>query len=373
MKVGIITFHASHNYGSMLQAYALSKYIANMGCEVEIVNLRAEKQYKMYPHPLDFKTRTLKSVVRDFVYNPILAIESIGKWYKFERFLRLLPLTKEYMSYDELNNEHWDYDALIVGSDQIWNTGCCDWDESFFGNFIPESIRKIAYAPSMGNAPEVSVDKELVSRLCKGFFKISVREPRTKLLLNSMGINEDIRILLDPTLLLNENDYDDIYDNKPLVKGEYLYFYDPFRRPKYLRLACKIGEIVGLPVVCDKYYYKSDIKGLQRIKFYINAGPAEFLNLIKNAKLVCGHSFHSVVFSILFRKNFYALDGDKDSRMMNLLSLLHLEERAVSLDGTIKLANTPITIYDQVFKDLESARAMSHDFLCECGFSAVGC
>lgn len=368
MKVGIITFHASHNYGSMLQAYALTKCLVDMGCAVEIVNLRTEKQHKMYPHPMDFKTRSLKGVIRDFVYNPILATESVGKWYKYERFLKRLPLTREYKSYDELRSERWDYDVLIVGSDQIWNTACRDWDESFFGTFVPDSMRKIAYAPSMGPSPESSVDKELVRRLCKGFYKISVRESQAKNLLDSIGIIDDISIALDPTLLLNGSDYDDICPQKPLVKGEYLFFYDPFRRPKYLRLACIIGELVGLPIVCDRYYYRADIKGLQKIKFCVNTGPVEFLNLVKNAKLVCGHSFHSVVFSILFRKDFYALNGDSDSRMMNLLSLLHLEERAVSLEGPMNLANTTITTYDEVFKELESARAMSRDFLCKCGF-----
>ena len=145
MKVGIITFHASHNYGSMLQAYALTKCLVDMGCAVEIVNLRTEKQHKMYPLPMDFKTRSLKGVIRDFVYNPILATESVGKWYKYERFLKRLPLTREYKSYDELKSERWDYDVLIVGSDQIWNTACRDWDESFFGTFVPDSMRKIAY------------------------------------------------------------------------------------------------------------------------------------------------------------------------------------------------------------------------------------
>lgn len=368
MKVGIITFHASHNYGSMLQAFALCKTLEMHGCEVEIINFRSEKQYKLYPFPFDFKNRTVKGFIGDVLLGPISAI---SKWSKYEDFMKKnLPLTREYHSFNELQSEKWSFDVLIVGSDQIWNTHCLDWDEAYFGNFIDKSITKIAYAPSMGRCPEENVDKNVVKSLCHGFKHLSVREPRTLDFLKSAGIKQNIDIVLDPTLLLNEHDYDHLYDTSPLIKGDYIYYYDPFNRKEYLRAASIIGEKIGLPVVCDMRYYFFQRKGIKNVKYFINVGPSEFLNLIKNARMVCGHSFHSVVFSILFKKEFLALDGDKDSRLSNLLNQLALTQRAVNMDNPIVFSNEPLD-YDTILRKLEIIRQPSLAFLAKCGLTKM--
>ena len=369
MKVGIITFHASHNYGSMLQAYALCKILVKRGCEVRIINFRSEKQYRLYPHPLDLRIRTLKGIALDMMLGPV---GIIGKWNKYEDFMKKhLPLTHVYHSMEELKRQRWDFDVLVVGSDQIWNTHCFDWNEVFFGNFIDKSITKIAYAPSMGRCPEETVDKEVVKQLCHDFNFISVREPRTANILHKIGINQDIDITVDPTLLLEEHDYEDIYDKKSLVQGNYIFFYDPFRRPEFLRVASMIGLKMRLPVVCDRRYYFFETKGIKNVQYYVNVGPSEFLNLIKNANLVCGHSFHSIVFSILFKKDFLALDGDKDSRMTNLLEQLGLTQRAVSMDAPNYFSTKSIDDYDTIHKKLVALRQPSFAFLDKCGLSGT--
>ena len=365
MKVGIITFHASHNYGSMLQAYALSTFMSQRGCTVEIINLRTPAQYKLYPHPLDLRVRKIRGVVADMTFAPISVI---GKWYKYERFLnKNLPISKIYHSIEELRDERWDIDALVVGSDQIWNTFCDDFSEAFFGDFVGDKIIKIAYAPSMGSYPEKQVDKELVKKLYHGFAFLSVREPRTAELLKSIGVDQDIDIVLDPTLLLNEHDYDGLYSNKRLIDGNYIYFYDPFRRAKFLKAASYIGERLGMKVVVDRRYSPWETKGIKNLKYFVNVGPSEFLNLVKNASLVCGHSFHSIVFSILFKKDFLALDGDKDSRLANILSQLGLEKRMVNMDNYSDFPMTSIEDYDTILGKLDTLRETSVKFLVKSG------
>ena len=361
MRIGIITFHASHNYGSMLQAYALQVVLGKMGHQVETINLRHDSQRKMYAHPLDIKRRGLIRVCHDIIISPFVTLMAIRKWRKYENFLyNNLQLSREYYCLQDLEKANLNYDLLIVGSDQIWNTHCKDFNLAYFGNFIGEDARKISYAPSMGTNPEVNVDKSIVEKYCKGFAAISVREERTKLFLQNCGISQDIKITLDPTLLLDDADYQSLSQTPALIRDRYVFFYDPFIKPNNLKIASNIAQEMGLPVVCDRYYYKNHRKSLFNIKFYTNVGPSEFLNLTKNATIICGRSFHSIVFAILMKKDFLAIDGDKDSRMANLLKSLGLEHRIIRLDCPENYPKDHIENWDEIHSRLTELR---HDSL----------
>lgn len=149
-KVGIITFHASHNYGSMLQAYALQQTVLRLGCECEIINLRTQLQRKIYSPFFMYKGWAKKLKALRY---PRLAIEDIKKHQKFEQFLHekyiLSPHT--YTTAEELKNANLDYDCYISGSDQIWNTSCADFLTSYFFDFVKHG-KRIAYAPVWGHS-----------------------------------------------------------------------------------------------------------------------------------------------------------------------------------------------------------------------------
>ncbi len=365
MKIGIITFHASHNYGSMLQAYALQTVLGNMGHDVEIINLRQASQKKMYAHPLDIKRRSLQYVAYCLLTRPAATWNASRKWDLYEKFIQhYLNLSKEYHSLLELEKANLRYDMLITGSDQIWNTHCKDFNLAYFGNFLDNNTtRKISYAPSMGANPEEKVDKSLIREYCKGFDAMSVREERTRRLLRTSGIQQEIAITADPTLLLEASDYKSLYSSEPLIKEDYIYYYDPFVRPKNLRIASDVGRSLGYPVICDRFYKKKIRGGATNIEYYTVVGPSEFLNLIDNAKVVCAHSFHSVVFSILMKKDFLAIDGDKDSRMFNLLSRLGLDDRIISLTEPDKYPHDSISNWDEIHARLARLREESLDWL----------
>ena len=365
MKIGILTFHASFNYGSMLQAYALHKVLNDMGHNVEIINFRPAEQREMYHYPIILssakysKVRMLLHYLRHFrSYYP-----QIRKWNRYNDFLKkYLVHTKEFHEVKELENYHFQYDYLVIGSDQIWNYNCRDFSEAFWGGFCHGKIKKVAYAPSMGPYPEC-LDVEYIKSRIVNFHAISVRELKEKKLLIDNDIFSDVSLSLDPTLLLKQTDYNTLTIDKPLIEGEYLFFYEPFIRPQYLKIALDIGVKLGLRVIVDRQYNIDLFKEYKNLSFYTEVGPKEFLNLIKHAKLVVAHSLHAILFSIIYRKDFYALDGDKDSRMNTILLLFGLEKRAINLDNHVLLENRHIDYWDSIFAQYDLHKKESLSFL----------
>ena len=180
MKIGIITFHASFNYGSMLQAWALQTYLTKLGHDVCIINFRQKSQKLGYDKPISFSSlsnvkRSVKRMLAPLTIRPLYR-----KWHLFDGFMhQWFNLTDEYSTLDELRQADFGLDTLITGSDQIWNTMVFDFSEAYFGTFVDEKTAKIAYAPSMGPTPE-NQDVAYLKKLLNGYKAVSVREGRTK-------------------------------------------------------------------------------------------------------------------------------------------------------------------------------------------------
>ena len=149
-----------------------------------------------------------------------------------------------------------------------------------------------------------------------------------------------------------------------MVKGDYVFFYTPVGLPyAYFDIASNIGRDLGCKVVTDKAYYPKDIKKYGNIESYIPTGPKEFLNLICHAKCVCGGSFHLQVFSILFQKDFYCINGDKDSRTNHLMNQLGLQDRIISLSKPKQRAPLRVDYQNGIEQALQVYRKASIQFL----------
>ena len=191
MKIGILTFHDAHNYGAVLQAYALKKYIQSLGHEAKIIN---------YHH---------KTIPDGF---PREGHEE--RWDKFNKFINELTDFEEEVCTSEEDLEKQDVDAWICGSDQIWNTEITrGFNKGFFLDFETKS-KKISYAVSMG-IPELPEEhEEHFKRSINKLDVISVREESLKEYAKKFT-NKKIEKTLDPTLLLEASDYDNLLlDNK---------------------------------------------------------------------------------------------------------------------------------------------------------------
>lgn len=364
-KVGILTFHASHNYGSMLQAYALQHFVDSIGLDSEIINYRTEVQKRMYV-PIYKKENLLRRFIKFFtLFKYIGACHR--KYRLFEDFMRKhMKLSREYNTEEELAKANFDYDYYISGSDQIWNPICTDFSWAYFLSFVKKG-KKIAYAPSMGamrdEIPQSYIDK--MRNYVSQYDALSVREEGTKRKLEKILDDKDaIDIAVDPTLLLSSSDWENFVDKEPLVKGKYLFFYAPVFNVPTFEMARKIAQRLDLPIIISQVYGTEITYKYKDFNIHAAVGPKEFLNLCKNATLVCGNSFHLIVFSILFKTPFFAINGMYDNRVKQLLTICNLQGRAISKDNFESLMSTPYEIdFSVIEKGLRDIQEKSKEFL----------
>ena len=342
--IGILTFHAAHNYGSMLQNYALQQALIKLGYHPETINLRTPVQKEMYDYFKPFhKLLNKKRVVYTLMYLPWKK-QLCTKHSLFEKFLSdKLNLSKELSKYEDLASLA-PYDAYIIGSDQCWNMTATDFDWSYFLGFTPEESRKLSYAISMGPHPQAilstgSKGLEKVKELLTRFDGISVRDKDTKAVINQIAdgkLNADIHV--DPTLLLSSEDWEKITPQESIVKGKYIFFYNPYWVEDAFKQAKQLGKITGLPVVVSSPNMRGNIL-YSDFKKEFEVGPMEFLNLVRNAEYVIGRSFHLMVFCIIFHKRFIAVEGLGDSRINQLLTFTGLTNCATEKANVEEVIN----------------------------------
>ncbi|MBO4601335.1 MAG: polysaccharide pyruvyl transferase family protein [Bacilli bacterium] len=328
MKIGTLTFHSAYNFGSNLQAYALQKYILklskeyNIHVDYSIINLRTMAQNDIYNYK---NNNIIKKMIKRFLYGKIL--ETRQK--KFELFINeYLKLTKEYKTREDIISDNVNYDLCISGSDQVWNLDAYDFDWSYYLDEIP-SKKKISYAVSSGPKKNniSNTDRRKISKLVNMYDKISVREEGTRNFIKQFT-NKNVSINMDPTILLTKNEWDMIIDNRKIVNDQYILYYSLKPSKSRVSFLKKVSKKMGIKVVVAYPALKYEIMS-GFIKKY-DSGPLDFLNLVKNAKLIISSSFHGTIFSIIFNVPFYALNGKNDYRISTLLTVMKLEDRMIA-------------------------------------------
>ena len=334
MHIGILTFHAPHNFGSMLQNYALQQILIAEGHSVETINLRNERQKYMYNHPLHIgrSCPTFRALLGRFK-DPRWLFTECKTWNLFEHFLKQhLNLTKEFKNWDEIKLDlpKLQFDAIITGGDQIWNTYCYDFDWSYFLPDDIKPIKKIAFCPSFGNQlQKTKEDKQLISTIkayLTDFDFISVREKDSCEYLSEL-LNKNVPVVLDPTFLIESNLYLQLV-NEPLIKEPYIYYYTPshITDTEAEDVAIELANSLNIKIVTSYPRFRKKTKMIS-----VASGPIEFLNLVHNAQLVIGKSFHLIVFSILFHKDFITIKKGNDARISSLLNLLKIDKRNIDI------------------------------------------
>lgn len=334
MKTGIITFHNSYNCGSMLESYAIHKYLKNVGVNNEIVDYSNEGQKELYS--IFSKNNSIKNVVKNVILLPHFKRLSKNNM-EYENFkIKNFSLSSKYNNSDELNNAN--YSLVVAGSDQIWNITIKDSDDCYFLPWANNS-RRVAYAPSFGakKISDYTDDEKKYKDFLLKFDALSIRENNGKRWIQEM-INKDVPVLIDPTLLLDANEYDAILDNSFEIPYEdYIFFYCPRFNKDICKFMKKISKKYKLPVIAwsARNYY---LKGISRFGFKLPEyeSPAVYLKLIKNAKIVFTTSFHGTIFSTIYRKNFYTIKNGEmygnDDRVITLLDSLKMQSRLIPYD-----------------------------------------
>lgn len=329
-KIGTLTYHGSHNYGSVLQAYALAKQLELMGNEVNIINLRPEAQKQMY---------ALKRPSGDILhkcFDVLVNAKRKKRFEEFERFINtVLPITdKEYQTTEQLKEIQYAYDAFVCGSDQIWNPVCPDFEPAYYLQFLDKenSARRIAYAPSFGKHAFDETTTKQINAWAKGFHHISVRELKGKTVLNEID-DEKISVVCDPVVLLEKKHWEALAA-APAIKEPYLLVYFLENNHGRKDFVDTLAKTLGLKVVVLTEYLRDFTKPY--IKKY-DASPEEFVGLFKNASFVYTNSFHGTAFATIFEKPFITViapdqenaQNNNDSRKIDYLTTLGLRDRLV--------------------------------------------
>ena len=328
MKIGQLTFHASHNYGSVLQAYAMAKLLHNLGHKSEFINLRPLSQKEAYRiiKPTD---KCIRRLFKHLIY-PALK----KRWYHYERFItQVLPITQyEYASTQELCQSTFDYEAYVVGGDQIWNPSCQDFESAYYLQFLPEgnNAKKISYSPSLGKTEFDAETQKKMTQWIKCFDAISVREKRGAELIQSLT-DKKVNLVCDPVVLLDKNEWEKLAVQHKYKKPYILvYFLENNHGSRsiieYLR------KTTGYEVVIFNEFIRDFIKPYHKA---YSASPEEFVGLFMNASLIYTNSFHGTAFATIFERPFITAiapdqinaKNNNDSRKIDYLKIVGLEDR----------------------------------------------
>lgn len=362
MKVGILTFQNAHNYGAILQLYALKMYLEKLGNEVTVINYINEKIQEEYPIKKSFFVKRdwpIYKKVNRGINNLINNKEYSKKWLKFDDFIKELVNNQQRIyRVEDVKKISDNLDYIICGSDQIWNpklTGCLD--KVYFVDFESKAI-KISYAASIGLERFEGEQEKEFKALINNFNNISVREENLKNYIENLDKTKRVEVVLDPTLLLDKQEYEKILI-EPKIKEKYLFIYCVLPDKRLIKIAKKIAKQKGLKII-ELTYVKQF--GTFSHKQILDAGPKEFLGLIKNAEYVVTNSFHGTIFSILFDKKFYTISIDKvNSRIETLLNVTGAISRFVDVNSKINLEEE--IDYKKAMENIKKYKETSENFL----------
>ena len=327
MRIGILTYHRAHNYGAMLQAYALLSFLRSNGHNAELIDywpLYHKHQYALI-RPITGKN------IGYMIKNAIADICTFWRRYKriqhftsFEHSYLNLPKEIRYTSENALKDIN--YDCVIVGSDQIWrnrdsNNHHIGFDSTYFCQNINPSTRCISYAASMGIIQLSESDKATLQQYLKRFCTILVRENTLNDLVHSLGYQA--KVVLDPTLLLNKDQWNLSLPKKRFSSTRYVLYYELMPSAEATRFAQEKANSLG----CKLLVMDARIPIIPKTGHISYASPIEFMHAIRDAEYVIATSFHGTAFSIIFEKQFLTLGLKKNAdRVITLLSHLGLSQ-----------------------------------------------
>lgn len=366
MKIGIITWFSYENYGTKLQAIALYKTIRELGFDVEIVNFEPseliEKRVILgLKNKIHDYFKRVESKLGRIIYSKDLEL-------KHKRMecvvLDNCHLSSEIKSLEDYIDVCNSFDILVVGSDQIWNP---NWFHNYYyANYDEIDVKRVSYAPSFGVE---EIDSQLVDDYRKAlnrFEYLSVREANGKNIIESIT-GKSAEVVLDPTMLMSNLQWDEMM-NIESIGEDYICLYLLSDNIRHYRAAKKFAKKKNLKLKvigtdARTLFIKED-------KIY-NAGPTEFLLIIKSAKYVLTDSYHAVIFSIIYNKEFYVFERfdrknkhSQNSRIYQILGKYDLIDRMQTYNCECIMDGSEIQ-YEHINEKVVSDISTSMKYLCD--------
>ena len=354
MKIGIVTYHRTNNYGAVMQALATRFVLEDMGHEAYYVDYWPEyhkEMYQVFPKKMFWRMNILQK--GNFLLKLCLYHKAMKKRIEnFEHFFQT-------QVFPYCHSEREEYDAIVYGSDQIWRRqkALNNYNPVYFGKNDFKAKQHVTYAASMGLLPKKEADRQIVKELVSHLDKISVREEGLKKLLLSLGY-DNVSLVLDPTLLLSSEAWDRHLPTEPYKGEKYVLVYIIASNAFNLKAIKNFADSKGLKMKVLRGYANT-----KETKTNITTeGPLEFVRLIKNAEYVFSASFHGLAFSIIYGKQFFTSFKSNSNRAESLLNQLEIKGRLLPPKVSVPQDVPPID-YTEVRGKLQTLRQESLSFL----------
>lgn len=346
-RIAIATNWQYPDYGGMIQAYASQLAVESLGCDVEVLdasNLQGDIDSRKMKYFLKNITdlsvvREKSSVVFSTLRRKLPGEYGEGMRTRREAFAvfsaKNFKPSRAFEKWSDLSSATHGYDCVVVGSDQLWLPSNIMGDY-YTLSFVPDDVRIANYATSFGVAAIPDYLKLQAKDFLERFDALSARESSGQRIIKEL-IGREVPLVCDPTLLIDADRWGDLAEGNERLDTPYILCYlmgdNPYQRDFIRELKRLTGyRIVQMPHL-DRYI-ASD-KGFADDCVY-DAGPAEFLGLVKDAALVCTDSFHGTIFSSIFNTPFFVFPRftkkatlSTNTRIESLLNRLELSDRFV--------------------------------------------
>lgn len=363
MKIGIFSPFNSQNYGTVLQAFALAKVLQDKGVECAYLPWGFFKLSLwgrilfLIRHPLFLyhqkknRENNKKDLSYDFLKEP--DFQAILK--KNAQFVEEnTPVDPQKYYLDNLSSSLQFYDKIIVGSDQTW---CPDSLYQYSPYYLPGikgKGKKFSYACSMGTLNVNVRFQRFLKKKLKSFDLLSCREESNSDMLSSL-LKRDIPCVLDPTLLLNRNDWHS-YSRSVRIQEKYILCYILGEKDCIRQYANELGARKGLTV----YYIMTRPSICKNDNVLKDVGVSEFLWLVENCQYLVTDSFHGTIFAINFHRNMMSFDKHEgnaydNGRIFDVLAKLGLSDHYMTNADYVEPADIDYTRVDRVLDDMRNS------------------
>lgn len=364
-KVLILTRTTTRNFGTVLQAYALQKSIQSLGYQAYILEDKLVRERLSSAKSIEYSaiSKSIKEIVYDF-YDRI----KMELFYARERKIQgqVDKFKKKHITFyltDNLNELNQNFDVFVSGSDQIWAQAAEPYLYAFFmQDFVRNDKLKISYAVSIGETGFKNNASEMVEKLVNRFDFLSVREKSSYEVLKQYVDSEKISIVCDPVIHLDEEQWGKLTGKR-------------YRRQKYVFCYCLSAQewyfekikFLEQKFSCEILVYCNEKITFSTGKVLSVCSPKGFLNYIKYAEFILTDSYHALLFSLIFKKNFCVLQrfdskgtNIQNGRINYILDLLSVKDKVIDSATNV---NTDLIDFESVKKVLEDYKFFSIKYL----------
>lgn len=349
MKVGLCACYDNRNYGSMLQSYASQIAIEHLGNSCEMIRYRRHytglQFLRQIPRVLNGgniqKAKRQRAQKKVAVTYPSVERERVERRTCFDRYrdVTFTSLSSEFVGFDALREGSARYDAVVVGSDQLWLP--MGLPTNFYNlQFAMPDVRRVSYATSFGVSQIPWYQRSRTADFLRKIDFLSVREERGAQICREVA-GVEAKVVVDPTLLLTRGEWAEVVPKCGMIEEPYIFCYFLGANPLCREEARRISAETGLPIVVLRHLDEI----IPSDEFFgdyapYDVDPAGFVNLIRGAEFVLTDSFHGTVFSVIHHKRFATFyrfaSADRQSRNSRIDSIfahLDLKSRLVTASG----------------------------------------